>query len=92
METINEKISKFNENVNVLTGELAYDYPNLSDYEILKLSISMVKNVMLDNIYESLNNIAINAECRSSELVDINHNLTEIDRSFDFLIKSINDK
>jgi hypothetical protein len=91
METINEKINKFNENVNALSGELAFDYPNLTDYEILKLSIGMVKNVMLDNIYESLNKIAINAECTSSELVDINHNLTEIDRSFDFLIKSLND-
>jgi hypothetical protein len=75
-----------------LSNEIVIYYPNLTDYESLKLAIEIEKIDKLDNIYIGLNEIIESIDSISSDDSMIAHNLHEVERSLDFLAETIKNK
>ena len=75
-----------------LSNEIVIYYPNLTDYESLKLAIEIEKIDKLDNIYIGLNEIIESIDSISSDDSMIAHNLHEVERSIDFLAETIKNR
>jgi len=75
-----------------LSNEINVFYPNLTDYESLKLAIEIEKIDKLDNIYIGLNEIIESIDSISSNDSTIALNLHEIERSIDFLAETIKNR
>ena len=75
-----------------LSNEIVIYYPNLTDYESLKLAIEIEKIDKLDNIYIGLTEIIESIDSISSDDSTIALNLHEVDRSLDFLAETIKNK
>lgn len=75
-----------------LSNEIVIYYPNLTDYESLKLAIEIEKIDKLDNIYIGLSEIIESIDSISSDDSMIAHNLHEVEKSIDFLAETIKNK
>jgi len=88
-QTETEKITDFTINMVTVSTELKTHYPKLTDYEILKLSLDLQKNVILDNIFEQLDclndNLEVTNQCinkNNDYLREIVIGINNIDHSF----------
>jgi len=86
METSKEKIENFTTLMAHVSKELKAYYPNLTDFEVLTISLSIIKNSTLDNIYSkfceminSIDCIGIGLDSINSNMDHINYNLAEIE-------------
>ena len=92
METKKEKIENLIENLSIVDKKIATKYPHLKNWETLVLSITILKNVTLDDISETLNEISIGIQENVNANGDIAINLCEIDKSLEYLCRIINNK
>ena len=79
IEKNNEQIENLTAELECLSGLLAGQYPDLTDYECLKLTMEILKNNTLNNIHETLNEISVGIQENGNVIGDVAINLTEIE-------------
>ena len=84
METTKEKIENLMENLSYVDKKIATKYPHLKNWETLVLSITILKNVRLDDINETLNEISNGIQENVNVIGDVAINLCEIDKSIEY--------
>jgi hypothetical protein len=87
MEKNPNKAINFTTDMVKISETLQKFYPNLTDYEVLTLSLNISKNVLLDDISEHLDSISEILYETNISLNDVNNHLYSIQISMDFITK-----